>query len=302
MSATGRGEIAGASVDNVSLWTCRTNKTPMISMVAGAIHDNTLRNVHETFIDCATTPLALAVARGASSAATLKQIQSAASRTSGGAPQTQLHPEAESQQRQDLLALLNQTPGASVGVWLSQIIGGLNSGQYSYIPDPNSVNYIDAVAHLAGMRQIDILDAASRSFEQRGSLIRYLHDFKIRNHDTTKIEPPDTSRNFQYAINEVGSTEPGYIEYQLAVRPIAWPINPTELRAEFDGSLYDELHFTVEPKADIELGLSRILSADGLRNNVLAVSLLWPPITAKSIFLINLFTQTHVAITKIYFW
>lgn len=63
-----------------------------------------------------------------------------------------------------LLGLLAQTPQASDGVWLSQIILGIKGVRYDGIPSPDTLNFPAAARALAADGKIEILEVANRRY------------------------------------------------------------------------------------------------------------------------------------------
>lgn len=204
-------------------------------------------------------------------------------------------------QSKALLALLNQTPNNNQGVWLSQIIDGINAGQYRNPPGPNEVNYTSAVGILANTHQVDIIDAARRDYIQSGSAAKFLVDFKIRPRDATNPPVPFTPQQVVPSLKQVVSTIQGYAEFQITLTPQQAPLGPAEVQIEFDGPISDQSQYSV-PGGVTTLGISSVMSVHGLQDNVFSVTVLWPSLTPQQPLVINYFSRYGVRVKHIGVW
>jgi len=85
-----------------------------------------------------------------------------------------------SEQKDVLFGLIVQTPEARKGVWLSDIVLGLESGRYVGLPLPDTIDYPDAAEALAKDGKIEVLNRSKSPYFQADGHIEFSNDIQLR--------------------------------------------------------------------------------------------------------------------------
>lgn len=198
--------------------------------------------------------------------------------------------------------LLRETPRISSGVWLSDVVAAINSNKYSDAPITGSVNYSHAVALLANEHDLDVINARPLAYAKRGRADVLNADFEVRLHRAG--EPrlvPMVPQNGSYTFTTVTSSRPGYYEYQFVFTPALAPIRPVRIDTELDAAVdtaHEPAAFYGIVGAPVMLGVSAVASWDGLRNNVISVTIFWPAVTPQNSFFVQVFSRAPLHLRR----